>query len=259
MATTAAGGVGLHRDGRVAVLTLARPPLNILDLLTLEALDRGLGGLANNRELDLLLVRGSGSRAFSAGVAVQDHVGDRIGPALAAFHGAIRKLRNLPAVTMAVVQGHCLGGGMELALACDLVLAADDARFGLPEIALGCYPPVAAALLPRRVGRARALELMLTGRVFDAAEADRLGLVSRVVPAAQLDEACKELRDALLGQSGAALRLAKRAALAGEEQSFEPALAEAERLYLDDLLKTADMHEGIAAFLEKRKPSWKHR
>jgi cyclohexa-1,5-dienecarbonyl-CoA hydratase len=251
-------GVGLHRDGRVATLTLARPPLNILDLPTLEALDRGLAGLTHDKQLDLLVVRGAGEHAFSAGVAVQDHTGERIGPALAAFHGAIRQLRELPAVTLAVVQGHCLGGGLELALACDLVLASDDSRFGLPEITLGCYPPVAAALLPRWIGRARALELLLTGRTFDAAEAERLGLLTRRVPAAELDTACRELRALLLDQSGVALRLAKRAARAGEEHAFAPALAEAERLYLDELVKTADMHEGIAAFLAKRKPEWKH-
>jgi cyclohexa-1,5-dienecarbonyl-CoA hydratase len=252
-------GIGLQRDGRVATLTLARPPLNILDLPTLETLDRGLGGLRNDGQLDLLIVRGAGSRAFSAGVAVQDHTGERIGPALAAFHGAVRKLRELPAVTMAVVQGHCLGGGLELALACDLILASDDSRFGLPEITLGCYPPVAAALLPRWVGRPRALELLLTGRNFDAAEAERLGLLTRRAAPEQLDDACRELRGALLAQSGAALRLTKRAARAGEELPFGPALTEAERLYLEELTRTADMHEGIAAFLGKRKPEWKHR
>jgi len=252
-------GVGLQRDGRTATLTLSRPPLNVLDLATLEALALGLAGLAHDSQLDLLVVRGAGERGFSAGVAVQDHVGNRIGPALDAFHGAIRTLRELPAVTMAVVHGVCLGGGFELALACDLVLAADDARFGFPEIKLGCYPPVAAALLPRWIGRARALELMITGRTFDAAEAERLGLLTRRVPAAQLDDACREMRASLLAESGIAMRLAKRAARAGEDLPFIPALAEAERLYLEDLVRSEDMHEGIAAFLQKRQPNWKHR
>jgi cyclohexa-1,5-dienecarbonyl-CoA hydratase len=252
-------GIGLHREGRVATLTLSRPPLNILDLATLQALERGLGALTRDPELDLLVVRGAGERAFSAGVAIQDHVGDRIGPALTAFHGAVRALRDLSAVTLACVRGHCLGGGLELALACDLVLASDDATFGLPEITLACYPPVAAAVLPRRVGRPRALELMLTGRTFDAAEAERLGLLTRRVAAGALDEACAELTSALLGNSGAALRLAKRAAHAGEELPFGPALTEAERIYLEELLQTADMHEGISAFLGKRAPQWKHR
>jgi cyclohexa-1,5-dienecarbonyl-CoA hydratase len=251
-------GIGLHRDGRVATLYLSRPPLNILDLEALQALERGLAGLAGYPDLHLLVVRGTGGRAFSAGVAVQDHVGDRIGPALAAFHGAIRHLRELPVVTLALVEGHCLGGGLELALACDLVVASDDSNFGLPEIQLGCYPPVAAALLPRLVGRARALELMLTGRSFDSAEAERLGLLTRRVPRASLDTALEELSGAVLSRSAAVGRLAKRAVRGGEELPFSRALDEAERIYLQELTATADMAEGIAAFLEKRPPIWKH-
>ncbi|HEV8240667.1 MAG TPA: enoyl-CoA hydratase-related protein [Thermoanaerobaculia bacterium] len=257
--TLPAVGIGLHRDGRMATLTLSRPPLNILDLATLQQLERGLGALTRDPGLDLLVVRGAGERAFSAGVAVQDHVGDRIGPVLAAFHGALRLLRDLDAITLACVRGHCLGGGLELALACDLIVASEDASFGLPEITLGCYPPVAAALLPRWIGRPRALELMLTGRVFDAAEAERMGLLTRRVPIAELDGACNKVIEALLGQSGVALRLTKRAARAGEEQPFGPALTESERIYLEELTRTADMHEGIAAFLGKRKPDWKHK
>ena len=257
--TASAVGIGLHRAGRTATLTLSRPPLNILDLPTLQALERGLGALARDADLDLLVVRGAGERAFSAGVAVQDHVGAKIGPALAAFHGAIRLLRDLDAVTLACVRGHCLGGGLELALACDLIVAGDDATFGLPEITLGCYPPVAAAVLPRWIGRPRALDLILTGRTFDAAEAERLGLLTRRVPAGELDQACAELTAALQGKSGIAMRLAKRAVRAGEEQAFGPALAAAERIYLDELVASADMNEGIGAFLGKRKPEWKHR
>jgi cyclohexa-1,5-dienecarbonyl-CoA hydratase len=257
--TLPAVGIGLHREGRMATVLLSRPPLNILDLASLQAFERGLGALARDPALDVLVVRGAGERAFSAGVAVQDHVGDKIGPTLAAFHGALRLLRDLDAVTLACVRGHCLGGGLELALACDLVVASDEATFGLPEITLGCYPPVAAALLPRWIGRPRALDLILTGRTFDAAEAERLGLLTRRVAVGELDAACTEIVGALLARSGAAMRLAKRAVRAGEEQPFAPALAEAERIYLQELVATADMNEGIAAFLGKRKPAWRHR
>jgi cyclohexa-1,5-dienecarbonyl-CoA hydratase len=253
---TLSGGIGLQRDGRVATLYLSRPPLNILDLEALQNLDRGLAALAGNRELHLLVVRGAGDRAFSAGVAVQDHQGERIGPALAAFHSAVRRLRELPAVSLAVVNGHCLGGGLELALACDLVVASETSRFALPEIQLGCYPPVAAALLPRLIGRARALELILTGRGFDAAEADRLGLLTRLVPAAELESACRELSAAVLDKSAVVGGLAKRAVRAGEDLPFSAALAQAERIYLENLVATPDMAEGIAAFLEKRPPQW---
>jgi cyclohexa-1,5-dienecarbonyl-CoA hydratase len=257
--TQVSGGIGLQRDGRVATLFLSRPPLNILDLEALRNLDRGLGALASDPDLQLLIVRGAGERAFSAGVAVQDHVGERIGDALAAFHSAVRRLRELPAIALAVVHGHCMGGGLELAMACDLVLATDDSRFGLPEIQLGCYPPVAAALLPRLAGRARALELILTGRTFDAAEAEAIGLLTRRVPAVELETACRELTAAMLALSSPVGQLAKRAVRAGEDLPFAAALDEAERLYLRELVSTHDMHEGIAAFLEKRPPQWKHR
>ena len=253
------GTVRLERNGRTATLTVDRPPLNILDLATLGRLDEVLAELASDAELQVLVVRGAGERAFSAGVAVEDHVGDRIAPMLGAFHRALRRLRDLPAVSIASVRGHCLGGGMELALACDLVVAATGSRFGLPEIQLGCYPPFAAALLPARLGRQKALELMLTGRIATAEEAERLGLVTNVVAADELGAATDRLAAAIAAHSGPVVRLTKRAAAAGEAQPFAGALEEAERLYLDELTATEDMHEGIRAFLEKRRPVWRHR
>jgi cyclohexa-1,5-dienecarbonyl-CoA hydratase len=251
--------VRLERDGRAATLWLDRPPLNVLDLAALEALDSALASLAAEADLQVLVVRGAGERGFSAGVAIQDHVGDRIPLALAAFHSAVRRLRELPAVAVAAVHGHCLGGGLELALACDLVVASDDSRFALPEIQLGCYPPVAAALLPRLLGGPRACDLLLTGRGFDAAEAERLGLLSRRAATGQLEAALREVVDALLGHSGAALRLCKRAVREGEPLPFAAALAVAEAIYLEELTATADMAEGIAAFMAKRPPVWHHR
>jgi len=132
--------VHLHRDGRVATLTIDRPPLNILDISTIDRLGEAIAGLAADPELLVIVLRGAGERAFSAGVAVQDHTPDRVGPMLDSLHGTIRRLRDLDAVTIAAVHGHCLGGGMELAMACDLVIAGDDARFAVPEIELGCFP-----------------------------------------------------------------------------------------------------------------------
>ncbi|HXU45992.1 MAG TPA: enoyl-CoA hydratase-related protein, partial [Thermoanaerobaculia bacterium] len=169
------------------------------------------------------------------------------------------RLIDLDALTIAVVSGHCLGGGMEVATACDLVLAADDARFGLPEIKLGCYPPVAAALYPQRLGLGRTLDLLLTGRNLDCEEAERLGLVHWRVPAADLDSKLAALLEPLLAGSCPVARLAKRAARAGRDLPFHAALDAAERLYLDELCRTEDMGEGIQAFLDKRPPVWKHR
>jgi cyclohexa-1,5-dienecarbonyl-CoA hydratase len=252
----------LTRAGRTATLTLNRPPLNILDLGTLALLGEKIAELAADPDLQVVVLRGAGERAFSAGVSVQDHTPDKVKAMLDGLHGAIRGLRNLPAVAVAGVQGHCLGGGMELALGCDLVLAADDSRFGQPEIELGCYPPAAAALYPRLLGPARTLELLLTGRTLSCEEAERLGLVTWRVEAGGLDLGLFRVLAELTAKSAAVTRLTKRAVQAGRDAGgggFEEALRETERLYLGDLCATADMEEGLTAFLEKRQPAWQHR
>ncbi|MFL6201415.1 MAG: enoyl-CoA hydratase/isomerase family protein [Thermoanaerobaculia bacterium] len=247
----------LERDGRTATVTLNRPPLNILDIPTIARLGQAISELDRDEDLQLVVIRGAGERAFSAGVAVQDHTPELVGPMLESLHGAIRKLRDLSPVTVAAVQGHCLGGGMELALACDLVIATEDARFGQPEIELGCYPPVAAALYPSLIGPGRTLDLLLTGRTLTCEEAERMGLIARRV--GDLDEGLAKLTSEILAKSAAVVRLTKKAVRAGRDRGFSEALAESERLYLEELCPTADMAEGIAAFLEKRQPVWKHR
>jgi len=252
--------VHLQSAERVAHLTIDRPPLNILDIPTIQQLGAAIATLDQlGPGLQVVVVRGAGERAFSAGVAVQDHTPDKIAPMLESFHRAIRLLRDLPAVTIAAVQGHCLGGGMELALACDLVIASEDTRFGQPEIDLGCYPPVAAALYPALIGPGKTLDLLLTGRTLDCLEAERLGLVTRRVPAAGFEAAVNELVAQITAKSSPVTRLIKAAVRAGRDQGFSAGLAEAERLYLDDLAQTEDMQEGLAAFLEKRRPEWRHR
>jgi cyclohexa-1,5-dienecarbonyl-CoA hydratase len=249
----------LERTGRTATLTLNRPPLHILDLATLARLNELIGRLAVDPDLQVVVLRGAGERAFSAGVSVQDHTPDKVREMLDGLHGAIRGLRDLPAVAVAAVQGHCLGGGMELALGCDLVLATDDARFGQPEIELGCYPPAAAALYPRLLGTARTLELLLSGRTLSCEEAERLGLVTWRVEAGGLDLGIARVLADLTAKSAAVTRLTKRAVSAGRDLPFDAAIEETEQIYLQDLCSTADMEEGLTAFLEKRKPVWQHR
>lgn len=258
-AATGEAGVSLLRRQRVATLTLERPPLNVLDLATLAALGRAMESLADDAGLQVLVVRGAGEKAFSAGVSVQDHTPERVAEMLERFHGALAALRELPAVTLAAVRGHCLGGGMELAAACDLVLAEEGARFGQPEVKLGCFPPFAAALLPARLGPGRTLELLATGRTLDAGEALRLGLVTHLAPAGELEARLEEVLAGLTAASTPVLRLIKRAVAAGAELGFPQALAETERLYTQELTATEDMEEGLRAFLEKRPPRWKHR
>jgi cyclohexa-1,5-dienecarbonyl-CoA hydratase len=254
-----APAVLLHRDGRAATVTLNRPPLNILDIPTIDLLGKIVAELAADPDLTVVVLRGAGDRAFSAGVALQDHTPDRVGPMLESLHGMIRRLRDLDAVTLAAVQGHCLGGGMEVATCCDLLIAAEDARFGQPEIEVGCYPPVAAALFPSRIGFGKTLDLVLTGRTLSCDEAERLGLVTRKVPAGGLDAAVREITEAILAKSAPVVRLAKKAVRAGRDLPFPEALAETERLYKEELLPLEDLAEGAAAFLEKRRPVWRHR
>jgi cyclohexa-1,5-dienecarbonyl-CoA hydratase len=245
-------------EERAAALVVDRPPLNVLDLATLADLDRVLAEVAAAPP-QVLVVRGGGERAFSAGVAVEDHTPDLVATMLGRFHGALARLRALPSIAVAAVRGHCLGGGMELAAACDLVVAEEGARFGQPEIKLGCYPPYAAALYPARLGLQRTFDLLLTGRTLDAAEAAAAGFVARLAPAGGLDAAVAGLVGELTAASAAVTPLVKRAVRAGEEGGFARALAESERIYLEELAATEDMQEGLEAFLAKRPPAWKHR
>ena len=243
---------------RTAVLAVDRPPLNVLDLATLARLEAVLAEVTAAPP-QVLVVRGGGERAFSAGVAVEDHTPDRLEAMLGRFHGALGHLRGLPSIVVAAVRGHCLGGGMELAAACDLVVAEEGARFGQPEIRLGCYPPYAAALYPALLGTQRTLDLLLTGRTLDAAEAAAMGFVARLAPAGGLEAAVAALVAEVGAMSAAVTPLVKRAVRAAEGGGFARALAESERLYLEELAATGDMAEGLEAFLAKRPPRWRHR
>lgn len=247
----------LHRDGPAATVTLNRPPLNILDIPTIDLLGKTIEELASDPTLQVIFLRGAGGRAFSAGVAIQDHTPDRVVPMLDSLHATIRRLRDLDAVTVAAVHGHCLGGGMELAMSCDLVIATEDARFAQPEIEVGCYPPVASALLPQRIGAGLALDLAITGRSLTCEEAERIGLVTRRVSG--LDEGIETFRREITSKSIPVTRLAKKAVRAGRDLPFAEALAETERIYKEELLPLEDLAEGAAAFLEKRRAVWRHR
>ncbi|NIP81424.1 MAG: enoyl-CoA hydratase, partial [Gemmatimonadetes bacterium] len=200
-------------------------------------------------------VTGAG-KAFCAGVDVADHTADRVESMIRAFARAVRALLDVELPVVAAVNGAALGGGLELALACDIVLARAGAKLGQPEIRLGVFPPAAAALLPRRVGPQRALEMVLTGRTVRAEEAAAMGLVAEALPDDDFDAAVDRYLTQLTGSSRPVLRLAKRAVRAGLDRPLSQALEAADRLYLDDLMALHDPHEGLAAFMEKREPVW---
>ncbi len=254
--TVAATMVQSRHAGAVRHVVLDRPPVNVLTAAMLEELDGRLCEAADDRAAKVIVLEGAG-KAFCAGVDVADHTETRVQATLEVFHRVARRLLAMPQPVIAAVHGAALGGGMELALACDVVLAREDAKLGQPEIQLGVFPPVAAALLPRLVGRQRAMDLILTGRTIAAAEAQAMGLVSQVIAAVGFAAAVDGWAAKLAALSGAALKLAKRAVIAGFDTTADLAIARAESLYLTELVAEPDAHEGIAAFLEKRKPQWR--
>ena len=249
----------VERSGSVLTLTLDRPPLNVMNIPMIEALAAAVESAARDAGIGVVHVRGAGPKGFSAGVDVADHTPDRIRPMLEGFHRVFRTLARMDPISVAEVHGVCLGGGCELAALCDFVIAAEDAKIGQPEIELACFPPVAAAAFGALVGPKRAADLILTGRTVDGREAERIGLVSRAVPAADLASRTAELVGSLAGKSRPVMALTKRALRACHPGAFEKSLNEAERIYLEELVATEDMAEGMAAFLEKRRPAWRHR
>ena len=235
-------------------ITLDAPPLHILDIALLEELRDALAHVKNDRHA--LILDATGDRAFSAGASVQDHVGDRVATMLRVFHDCFRTLARLDLVTVALVDGVALGGGCELAMACDFVLASDRSQFGQPEIHLGVFPPVGAYQLSRQTAPRKGLELLLTGDPIDAHTAERLGLVNVVFPADAFEARASEWLARLYAQSASSLRFAKKAFRLAQAGDFEEKLARVERLYLEELVQTEDAAEGLNAFLEKRKPVW---
>jgi cyclohexa-1,5-dienecarbonyl-CoA hydratase len=237
-------------------IVLARPPLNVLDIAMLLELDEAAERVGADDSAAVLVITGEG-KAFCAGVDVADHTPERTPAMIEALHGALVRIRELEVPVVAAVNGAALGGGLEVALACDIVVAREGAKLGQPEIQLGVFPPFAAAVMPGLVGRGRTLDLCLTGRTVVASEAKELGLVQHVFPRESFEADLAAYVARFEALSPPVLRLAKRAASSGTERGAAEALREAERLYLEELMKLEDAREGIAAFLEKRPPVWK--
>jgi cyclohexa-1,5-dienecarbonyl-CoA hydratase len=250
-------GVSFNADRSRVAFRLAHPKGNILTADIVDALRSGIEALGQNPHLKLITFEGEGAD-FSFGASIPEHAPEQIARVLPLLDALVADVLEAPAVTAAVVRGRCLGGGFELALACDLIFAADGAQFGLPEIRLGVFPPAAAVLLPARVGQARAARDVLTGEVRPAAYWRDAGLIALTAPLDGLSRAVDEWFDEhLVPKSAVALRhaaLAVRNSLLAEVRERLPTL---ERLYLNDLMRTHDAREGVQAFLEKRPPQWR--
>ena len=256
LTSTMLGRLVIERQPGVVRLNLNNPPVNVIDIPMMEEFSRELAAVEADHGVSVLVITGTG-KAFSAGVDVAAHTPDKASEMLTKFHAVIRALVASKNVTVAAIQGACLGGGAELAMVCDMVYTSASASWGFPEIKLGCYPPIAATCLATLVGQKRAAELILTGRTVTGREAAEIGLANCAVPSDQLDAAVRECVDRVVTLSPAALALTKKATYAWDSIHFDKGLARAEKIYLEELMKTADAQEGVAAFLQKREPRWK--
>ncbi len=237
----------------VARLTLNNPPLNVIDIRMMEELRAALEEIEARPEISVVVLAGS-ERAFSSGVDIAAHTPDNVRGMLADFHSVIRSLISSSKLTVASVRRHCLGGGAELAVVCDIVYASADSVWGFPEIKLACYAPVASVALSAMVGQKLAAELLLTDRTLSGEEALAAGLVNGLAddPETLVSECVQRVSQL----SPAALRIAKKAFYAWDSMHFDKGLARAEQIYNDELMKTADAQEGVTAFMERRRPKW---
>jgi cyclohexa-1,5-dienecarbonyl-CoA hydratase len=246
-----------EHEEQVARVILAAPKANIVDQLMMAGLELAFDQLAARHDLKAITLTGDGPN-FSFGASVQEHLPEHISQTLGRLHALLRCIAEAPAPTIAAVRGQCLGGGLELALACDLILAEENAQLGCPEIQLGVFPPAASALLPVRIGAGPAAKLVLSGASINGVAAAATGLVNRTAAPSQLETVLADwLAAEFLPRSASALRCAALAVRRPLIRALEQDLPVIERMYLEDLMCKPDAVEGIRAFLEKRAPRWR--
>lgn len=246
--------VDLRHEGQLLHLTLNTPSANVLDAAMLGAIEAALRAHRDDPALKGIAFEGAGKH-FSFGASVEEHQAAQAPAMLKQFHGVFRLLAELAAPTFAIVRGQCLGGGLELASYCSWLFASPVASFGQPEIKLAVFAPMASLLLPWRIGGGAAIDLCVSGRSIDAEHARSIGLVHDVGddPAAVCDAFFTRHIAPL---SASSVRFAERVARLSLTRAMERDLPEIERMYTEELMNTHDANEGIAAFLEKRPPSF---
>ncbi|MEE9390121.1 MAG: enoyl-CoA hydratase/isomerase family protein [Candidatus Aminicenantaceae bacterium] len=242
-----------------AFLTINRPPMNILNIATMEEVNDVLTSLSGNKDIKVLVISSTGEKAFSAGVDVTDHTEDKVERMLQVFHDIFRNMSTLDQVTIAALKGLTLGGGCEIAIFCDLAIAADNLKIGQPEIKLSVIAPIALLILPRLIGLKKTSELLLTGKIIEAVEAEQIGLINKAVPLASFDTELENFIQPFTELSLVGLKFSKKGINLGLETSFLEGLEKIEKIYLNELMVSEDAHEGLKAFMEKRKPLWKNR
>jgi len=252
-------GATLMEDGTLLRLILDKPKGNVLSMEMMKALSEALAAQTGNPHLRMVIVRGAGNH-FSFGASVEEHRKEQAPSMLSGFHAMIRQVAAYPVPIAALVEGQCLGGAFELVLACHLVFAAPSAKFGCPEIQLGVFPPVLAAIGAQRLGGPLAERLIVTGATIDAAAADKAGMVSAIFSGGNPEEELLEwYRKNLRPLSAFSIRQANRVARIGSGivAALQQALDKIERQYVEEVLASYDGNEGIAAFIERRKPVWR--
>jgi len=245
----------LEKKDGVAKLIINRPPLNILDINILEEMNQALAELRTDDEVKVVVITGAGNKAFSAGVAVGDHLGEKLPKMVEVFHKLFISLIEVDKPTIAVVNGLALGGGCEIVAGCDMAIASEKAQLGQPEIKLGVYPPPASVLFPRILGRRKAFELILSGDSINAREAERIGLINKAVPEEEFDKATEEFIKRFTANSGLTLTQARRAVYRNFDLEFHEAM-EVTGVDATLVMSGENSVEGLKAFLEKRKPVW---
>jgi cyclohexa-1,5-dienecarbonyl-CoA hydratase len=251
--------LAFNRDQTRAAFRLYHPKGNLITAEVIRALRQAFDTIAENPHLKLVTIEGSGTD-FSFGASIPEHAPAEIGRVLPEAHALIYAMLDLPLVTAALVRGRCLGGGFEIALACDFIFAEESAMFGLPEVTLGVFPPAGSALLPARIGTARATSAIVTGKSLTSTQWRQAGLLEAVVADGTLEgEVDRWFEAQIRWKSAAALRHAAAAARLSLRREVRAVLPELERLYLQDLMQTDDAAEGISAFLDKRAPKWTDR
>ncbi len=249
--------IKMRSEGGVIEIKMDRPPVNVLTIPMMEELVAAL--TQAKEEPGALILLSAEGKAFSAGVDVADHTPEKVGAMIDVFDRIFLTMMAIDKPIIAAVNGAALGGGYELVLACDLVLAAEKAKFGQPEITVGVFPPIACYFLPRLLSWPRAMELLLSGEVFDAPRAEQLGLVNKVLPQEGFAGSVREYLQKFLALSPVVLKLTKKAVKAGLNKDFTNGIKAIDRVYLEELMQTHDALEGLQAFLEKRKPVWQGR
>ena len=232
--------------------------LNILTIEMMQQINKALDDFLDDESLKAVIFEHYG-KAFSAGVDIGDHMGDKASKMIKEFHGIFRRLIKLKCPTIASVKGAALGGGCEIAIFCDMVISSDKAKFGQPEIKVGVFPPIAILAFPEIIGNKKAFELIMLGETIDAKEAYRLGISNQIFPIETYDQEFIKFIESFNGLSSIVLQYTNKAFKKALGIDFEAKIDDIEEFYLKELMSTHDANEGLQAFLEKRSPNWQNR